>query len=115
MKPLPISGRSAPPLNRGALWLLFGLLAAVLCCAEGPAPTPAAASAAPQRPTEREIRGGETHDYPFEFQAGQFLRVVAEENGVNLTLRLFSPEGTVVTGADGLLAGQEDLSAVAET
>lgn len=110
MKPLAISGRSAPPFNRGALWLLFGLLAVVLCCAEGPSPT--AASSAQQRPIEREIHGGETHVYPFELQAGQFLRVVVEENGVELALRLVDPAGTLVTGADS--PGPDDYAADAQ-
>ncbi len=98
MTPSPVFRRSASLFSRGALWLLFGLLAAVLCCAEGPSPT--AASTAQQRPIEREIHGGEMHVYPFELRTGQFLRVVAEENGVKLALRLVDPAGTLVTGAD---------------
>jgi CHAT domain-containing protein len=95
MTPPPVFRRSASLFSHGALWLLIGLLTAVLCCAEGPAPSAAAA-----HPVAREIHGGETHVYPFELQAGQFLRVVVEENGVKLSLRLVDPAGTLVTGAD---------------
>src|SRR6185295_1968893 len=121
MKPSPVFCQSAPLFNRSALWLLFGLLAAVLCCAEGPSPS--AATSAP-RPIEREIHGGETHVYPFELQAGQFLRVAVEENGVELALRLLDPAGALVIGADfpGTNApgteyadDVEDLAAVAAT
>jgi CHAT domain-containing protein/tetratricopeptide (TPR) repeat protein len=117
MSPSPVSCRSASPIHRGALGLLAALIAVLLCCAEGPAPQ---TSAVAERPAiEREIQGNETHVYPFELQAGQFLRVVVEENGVKLALRLLDPEGAVVTGADVLGTDHpdaaEDLAAVAAT
>jgi CHAT domain-containing protein/Tfp pilus assembly protein PilF len=66
---------------------------------------------------DREIRGGETHAYPVELQAGQFLRVIVQEDGVDLALRLLDPEGNAVTGADSLSRGRaeekEDLAALA--
>lgn len=116
MTPSPVFRRPALLFSRGALWLLFGLLAAVLCCAEGPSPS--SASSAQRRPIEREIHGGETHVYPFELQAGQFLRVVVEENGVELALRLLDPAGTLVTGAgspgpDAYGNDAQDLAVVA--
>ncbi|HEX6900353.1 MAG TPA: CHAT domain-containing protein [Thermoanaerobaculia bacterium] len=67
---------------------------------------------------EREIRGGETHVYPVELQAGQFLRVVVEENRLDLEVRLIGPDGKVQTGVDTYGLGfdcQEDLAAVAKS
>lgn len=67
---------------------------------------------------EREIRGGETHIYPVELQKGQFLRVVVQEQGVDLGLRLAGPDGKVITGADSPTLGfdcREDLAAVASS
>lgn len=67
---------------------------------------------------EREIRAGEIHIYPVELQAGQFLRVVVQENGLDLEVRLVGPDGKIETGVDTYGLGfdcQEDLAAVAKS
>jgi CHAT domain-containing protein/Flp pilus assembly protein TadD len=67
---------------------------------------------------ERELRGGETHVYPVDLQAGQFLRVKVQEQGIDLAVRLLDPKGAVVTGMDsfsiGLADSLEDLAALPE-
>jgi CHAT domain-containing protein/Flp pilus assembly protein TadD len=66
---------------------------------------------------EKEIRGGEVHAYPVELQAGQLLRVVVQEEGIDLAALLFDPKGALVTGADSpvfdLTDSVEDLAALA--
>ena len=67
---------------------------------------------------ERELRGGETHVYPVDLQAGQFLRVKVQEQGIDVAVRLLDPRGAVVTGIDsfsiGLADSLEDLAALPE-
>src|SRR5258707_10211533 len=36
------------------------------------------------KPVEREIRGGQAHDYQLTMTAGQFVRVVVEQQGVDV-------------------------------
>jgi CHAT domain-containing protein/tetratricopeptide (TPR) repeat protein len=57
---------------------------------------------------ERELKGGETHVYPVGLQAGQFLRVKVQEQGIDLAVRLLGPTGAVVTGVDSLSIGLAD-------
>ena len=68
---------------------------------------------------ERELRGGETHVYPVDLQAGQFLRVKVQEQGIDVAVRLLGPTGAVVTGADSLNPGAtnalEELAALPKT
>jgi CHAT domain-containing protein len=67
---------------------------------------------------DREVRGGEVHVYPVELQEGWFLRVIVEEDGVDLALRLLDPQGNPVTGTDSLSRGRaeekEDLAALVD-
>jgi len=67
---------------------------------------------------ERELRGGETHVYPVDLQAGQFLRVKVQEQGIDVAVRLLDPGGAEITGMDSFGVGfgdsLEDLAAVAE-
>ncbi|MBW8877778.1 MAG: CHAT domain-containing protein [Acidobacteria bacterium] len=92
------------------------LLAALLCGAEtAPTAKPFLHDGFTQ---EREIRGGEKQAYAVELQAGQFLRVTVQENGVDVEVRLLDPKGVLVVVADSLNLGRpdstEDLAAVAE-
>lgn len=97
MNPSPAFSRSASRL-RGAS-VLFPLLALLLCGAKGVPPVqgPPLAGGLVQ---ERELRGGETHVYPVDLQAGQFLRVKVQEQGIDVAVRLLDPRGAMVTGAD---------------
>jgi CHAT domain-containing protein/tetratricopeptide (TPR) repeat protein len=97
MNPSPVFSRSTP--RRRGVSLLFPLLAWVLCGAKGAPPVqgPPLAGGLVQ---ERELRGGETHVYPVDLQAGQFLRVKVQEQGIDVAVRLLDPKGAVVTGAD---------------
>ncbi|MGH9845814.1 MAG: hypothetical protein ACREEM_44480 [Blastocatellia bacterium] len=47
----------------------------------------------PNTPIEREIAGGQTHIYVIKWAAGQFLRVMAWQKGIDLAVALADPEG----------------------
>ncbi len=113
MNPTPIFGRPAPP-PRGVIPFCV-LLALVLGGAAGP-PSPAGPELKAGAAVERELKGGETHVYPIDLQAGQFLRVSVQEQGVDVEVVLLDPRGAFVTGSDWLCFGDkqslEDLAAV---
>lgn len=48
---------------------------------------------APGVPVRKEIAGGEVHAYRFALLRDQFAHVVVEQRGLDLTVRLFGPDG----------------------
>ena len=110
--------RCNPGLRRAAR-PLFLLLAVPLWGAE--AAPPAAPLLYDGFTQEREIRGGATHAYTVELQAGQFLRVTVQEEGIDVVVRLLDPQSTKVVVADSFAipfhphVETEDLTAVAGT
>lgn len=62
----------------------------------------------PALPVEREIAGGQTHHYQITLFVGQSLKLKAEQQGSDVSLTLFSPEGqqlaeeNLPNGAKGL-------------
>ena len=94
----PVSRRFTPRF-RGVPFV-FLLLAALLCGAAQPSdPGP---SLTDGLSLERDLKGGETHVYPVDLQAGQFLRVQVQEEGIDVAVRLLDPQGAVATGVDSL-------------
>jgi CHAT domain-containing protein/tetratricopeptide (TPR) repeat protein len=91
-----------------ALVLLLGVPA----CADPAQLTPGA-------PLQREIAVEEVHSYPVDLTAGDFLRVQAGQEGVDIGLTLLAPDGHPVLLVDGpgpvFDYGTEDLAAVADT
>jgi CHAT domain-containing protein/Tfp pilus assembly protein PilF len=68
----------------------------------------------PGRIVERELAGGQTHVYQITFQAGQFARCIAEQDGVDVALALMGPDGKPETETDLTGAvGQESISHIA--
>jgi CHAT domain-containing protein/uncharacterized protein HemY len=65
----------------------------------------------------RELGGGETHSYRITLEAGQFFRAVFDQQGVNLLLTLYGPDGHKICDLDSPLGaeGLEPVSLVAET
>jgi CHAT domain-containing protein/tetratricopeptide (TPR) repeat protein len=47
----------------------------------------------PDRSVEREIVGGQSHSYQIQLAAGQFMRIVVEQKGIDLTLAIAAPRG----------------------
>jgi len=66
----------------------------------------------PGQPVERELAGGQSHNYQVTLAAGQFMRVVAMQKGINIRIALAGPEGKEVWEANfsGNFGGQESLS-----
>ncbi|MEJ7710945.1 MAG: tetratricopeptide repeat protein [Pyrinomonadaceae bacterium] len=96
----------------------FILLFVICClCLSVPAQVaPEPTTLVPGQPVEREIAGGESHAYRVALQAGQFVRVVAEQKAIDVALVLAAPDGKQavevnLTGAGGL----EPLSVEAAT
>lgn len=103
------------PRSRGLFRLLVPVLALLLCGARDTQP-PAAPVLADGLSLERDLRGGEAHVYPVEIQAGQFLRVIVQEEGIDVVVRLLDSKGGEVTGTDWVpgRSALEDLAAVAQ-
>ena len=80
--------------------LLFPLLAALLCGATQPPSSPSGPNLTDGLVLERDLKGGKTHVYPVDLQAGQFLRVRVQEEGIDLAVRLLDPQGAPTTGVD---------------
>ena len=61
---------------------------------------------------EREIANGQPHTYQLTLTAGQFMRVVVAQHGIDVTVRLVAPDGNQIIEVDSPLAwvGQESLS-----
>ncbi len=68
------------------------------------------------KPTERELKGGEVHTYEIALAAGQYLKTVIEQKGIDVVVTLFAPDGKQVIQVDSPngTQGAEPISAVAE-
>ncbi len=68
----------------------------------------------PGRTFEREIAGGEAHTYQITLTADQFIRVMAEQKGADVTLALSGPDGQQAPETNlTAVGGKESLSRVA--
>ena len=43
---------------------------------------------------EREIAGGESHQFQMTLAAGQFMRLIVQQKGIDIAVRLIAPDGT---------------------
>ncbi|HUS12791.1 MAG TPA: CHAT domain-containing protein [Pyrinomonadaceae bacterium] len=64
----------------------------------------------------RELKGGETHLFRLDLAPGQFLRVVVNQKGIDVTVTLFGPDGKQIAYVDNPNGkwGPEPVVAVAE-
>ena len=62
---------------------------------------------------EREIKGGETHGYKINLKTGEFFRVLVEQRGADVVVRLFTTDGKLLAERDHPNGknGEESLSA----
>ncbi len=90
----------------------FPLLLLLLSWFPAPSQAQEAQPLLPDMPIEREIAGGQTQTYAIRLRAGQFIRVVAVQKGINLALTLMAPDGKELWEANfsGIIGGQESLS-----
>jgi CHAT domain-containing protein/Tfp pilus assembly protein PilF len=54
----------------------------------------------PEQPVETELKGGEGDRYEADLQAGQYVHLVADQRGIDVTVRLRGPDGAVVLEVD---------------
>ncbi|MFN7928448.1 MAG: CHAT domain-containing protein [Blastocatellia bacterium] len=69
------------------------------------------------KPVARELSGGATHAYHISLTAGQFLRAVVEQRGINVLVTLYNPQGEKIAELDSPVGaeGPEPVSLLAET
>ncbi|MGH9843947.1 MAG: CHAT domain-containing tetratricopeptide repeat protein, partial [Blastocatellia bacterium] len=70
----------------------------------------------PGKPVEREIAGGQSHNYQMTLTEGQFLSVAVEQRGIDVAVRLLGPDGKLIYEFDSEIGsrGQETVLLVAE-
>ena len=70
----------------------------------------------PNKPIERELSGGQSHTYQITLTEGQYLKVIVEQRGIDVVVRLLDPNGKQVAEFDAEIRkqGQEVVSQVAE-
>src|SRR5579859_5717923 len=67
------------------------------------------------KPVERELGPGQTHEYTAQVKAGQFFHVVAKKEGVGLVLTLAGPTGNELFSSDSTgVFGFEHASSLAK-
>ena len=69
------------------------------------------------QPVAREMRGGEEHSYQVRLKAGQYARVVLDQQGIDVVLSLSDADGKTLVEVDNNLSGtrgMEVVSVVAE-
>jgi CHAT domain-containing protein/tetratricopeptide (TPR) repeat protein len=84
-----------------------------LCLSVSAQVAPEAQTLVPGQWVEREIAGGESHSYQISLAAGQFMRVVVEQRGIDVKLALAAPDGKQLTEFNFTRSGMESLSAEA--
>jgi CHAT domain-containing protein/Tfp pilus assembly protein PilF len=118
MSLFPLPGPTSSGYRLAPLWGLPATLVLLLSACAGAAPaSPATPRALRDGLTlKREIRGGESHAYPVVLESGQFLRVVVDQNGADVIVRLLGPDGAQVFAVDSPNGcdGDEDFAAVAQ-
>jgi tetratricopeptide (TPR) repeat protein len=63
---------------------------------------------------ERQLAGGETHAYRVSVSAGQFVRLVVVQKGIDVALRLYAPDGRKLSEVDNV-GREETIFAVADS
>src|SRR6185436_1722233 len=66
---------------------------------------------------ERKLEGGKAHFYEIRLDGEQFLRVVVDQRGIDIALKLFGPDGGQLSSVDDRRGerGQEVASVIAST
>jgi hypothetical protein len=65
---------------------------------------------------ERQLAGGQSHEYHFTLQAGQYARVLAEQRTINVAVAIFGPDGKQLLAGDSYGIGDnEPAEQIAET
>ena len=57
------------------------------------------------KPLQREIAGGQTQEFKVKAAAGQYAKIIVEERGINLFVRLIGENGKFITESDSEISG----------
>jgi CHAT domain-containing protein/Tfp pilus assembly protein PilF len=70
----------------------------------------------PGKPIERELSGGQSHSYELKLAAGQYVKLIVDQRGIDVVLKLLGHEGKQIAEFDGEFRtqGQEVAAWVAE-
>jgi len=70
----------------------------------------------PGKPVERELSGGQSHFYKIAMASGRYLRITANQQGIDALFALFAPDGKKIGEVDSeqSTVGAETISAIAE-
>jgi CHAT domain-containing protein len=70
----------------------------------------------PGRPIVRDLAGAQSHSYQMTLAAGQYVRVVIDQRGIDVVVKLIGPDGRQIRefDADGSPQGREIVSWVTE-
>src|SRR5581483_7133698 len=67
-------------------------------------------------PVEHDLAGGQTHQYQVTAEAGQWVKILVAQKGVNVVVRVYSPDGKPLweVDVDDRTEGTEEVTLVAE-
>jgi CHAT domain-containing protein/Tfp pilus assembly protein PilF len=70
----------------------------------------------PGKSIERELSGGRSHFYKITMTSGQYLQIAVSQQGIDVLVALYTPDGKKIDDADSVpaTAGSETISAIAE-
>jgi Tetratricopeptide repeat len=70
----------------------------------------------PSKPIERELAGGQSHSYQMTLAAGQYVRLVIGQRGIDVVVKLFGPDGKQAAAFNSEIRtqGRESLEWVGE-
>ncbi len=69
------------------------------------------------KPVERELAGGQSHSYRIALTAGQYLRVIVDQRGIDVVVMLIAPDGKQLIEVDSPNGdkGPEPVAAIIES
>ncbi|MCS6817956.1 MAG: tetratricopeptide repeat protein, partial [Blastocatellia bacterium] len=104
----PAFVEAAPRSDRSSLWHQAPQ--------ESAKAAPSVEELVPGAPVERELSGGEAHVYRLTLAAGQYARVTVVQQGIDVVVRLFGPDGQQIVEMDSSTGtqGEEIVSHVAD-
>ena len=107
---------AAPAIDRPAArlrrWLALAIFAAgcngtVLCAQTG---SPLAGGSTPLEPgkrIERELAGGQSHEYRFTLKADQYAKVLVEQTSIGVNIAVSAPDGKLLFEANSAANGSD--------
>jgi CHAT domain-containing protein len=60
----------------------------------------------PGKPIERELTEGQSHSYQMTLAAGQYVRLVVDQRGIDMVVKLFGPDGKQIRPFDSEISAQ---------